>query len=574
MPPLTPLLVLAMAQANPTVGDVAGNLALARRLRAEAAAAGADLLVLPELFLVGYPPEDLVLKPAVCEHARHALEELTRDTADGGPALVVGAPWREGDRLYNAAFLVGSGAVIGRVFKHALPNYGVFDEKRVFQAGPMPGPVRLPLRDGGSVRLGLMVCEDMWVEDVAEALGESGAEILVVPNGSPFEHGKQDRRLQLAVARVTETGLPLVYVNQVGGQDELVFDGGSFALDADRRLVAQARSFVEELTVIRWGRDGEDRLVPIERGPVASPLPDLETIYRAMVLGLHDYVAKNRFPGVVLGMSGGIDSALSAAVAVDALGPDRVHAVMMPSRYTSRDSLDDAADCCARLGIRLDEIAIEPAVDAFHHMLAPVFANRAPDTTEENIQSRIRGVTLMAISNKLGAMVLTTGNKSEMSVGYATLYGDMCGGYSVLKDVYKTTIFALSRWRNEVHPRGMLGPAGLVIPERIITKPPTAELRENQKDEDSLPPYDVLDRILTGLVEEDLSPRELVAQGFSAETVRRVSNLLDLAEYKRRQAPPGVKITAKAFGRDRRYPITNAFRRAGIAELDRLPPAG
>ena len=561
-----------MAQANPTVGDIAGNLALARRLRAEAADLGADLVVLPELFLVGYPPEDLVLKPAVCEHARHALEELTRDTADGGPALVVGAPWRDGGRLYNAAFVLGDGAVVGRVYKHALPNYGVFDEKRVFQPGPMPGPVRLPLRGGGSVRLGLMVCEDMWVEDVAEALGESGAEILVIPNGSPFEHGKQDVRLQLAVARVTETGLPLVYVNQVGGQDELVFDGGSFALDAERRLVAQAPGFVEDLTLLRWGRGADDRLAPLERGPIAPPLPDLEMIYQAMVLGLRDYVDKNRFPGVVLGMSGGIDSALSAAVAVDALGPERVHAVMMPSRYTSRDSLEDAATCSQRLGIRLDEVPIEAAVNAFHHMLAPIFANRAPDTTEENIQSRIRGVTLMAISNKLGAMVLTTGNKSEMSVGYATLYGDMCGGYSVLKDVYKTTVFALSRWRNQTHPRGMAGPPGEVIPDRIITKPPTAELRDNQKDEDSLPPYDILDRILTGLVEDDLSPRELVARGFAADTVRRVSNLLDLAEYKRRQAPPGVKITAKAFGRDRRYPITNAFRRAGIAELERMGP--
>jgi NAD+ synthase len=569
---VTALITIALAQANPTVGDIAGNLSLARRLRAQAAEAGAELVVLPELCLVGYPPEDLVLKPAVCEHARHALGGLTQDTADGGPALIVGAPWRDGGRIYNAAFVLAGGAVAGRVYKHALPNYGVFDEKRVFQPGPMPGPIRLALRAGGAVRLGLLICEDMWVEDVAEALGESGAEILVVPNGSPFEHGKQDERLQLAVARVTETGLPLIYVNQVGGQDELVFDGGSFAIDAGRRLVAQAPCFVEALMLTRWRRDDRDRLQPAERGTIAPPLPDLEAIYRAMVLGLHDYVGKNRFPGVVLGLSGGIDSALSAAVAVDALGADRVHAVMMPSRYTSRDSLEDAAACAERLGIRLDEVPIEPAVEAFHHMLAPVFANRAPDTTEENIQSRIRGVILMAISNKLGSMVLTTGNKSEMSVGYATLYGDMCGGYSVLKDIYKTTAFALARWRNGQLPAGMLGPVGEIIPPRIITKPPTAELRDNQKDQDSLPPYDVLDRILDGLVEQDLSPRELVSKGFAADTVRRVSNLLDLAEYKRRQAPPGVKITRKAFGRDRRYPITNAFRRAGIAELDQASP--
>ena len=476
--------------------------------------------------LVGYPPEDLVLKPALCAYARHALEQLARDTGDGGPAVVMGAPWREPDgALYNAAFLLHGGVITGRVFKHALPNYGVFDEKRVFAAGPIPGPLRLPLKGGGTIRLGVMVCEDMWFEDVAEGLGESGAQILVVPNGSPFEHGKVDQRLQLAIARVTETGLPLLYVNQVGGQDELVFDGASFALDAQRRLVAQAPGFVETLSLTTWRSEDGEVWVPAGPGAIAAPLPELETIYRAMVLGLRDYVDKNRFPGVVLGLSGGIDSALSALVAVDALGPERVHAVMMPSRYTSRDSLDDAADCARRLGIRLDEIAIEPAVAAFGGMLAPVFGNRAPDTTEENLQSRIRGVLLMAISNKLGAMVLTTGNKSEMSVGYATLYGDMCGGYSVLKDVYKTTVFALSRWRNAHRPEGCLAPAGEMIPPRVIDKPPTAELRADQKDEDSLPPYAVLDRILDGLVEQDLSPRELVAQGFEPETVRRVSNL-------------------------------------------------
>ncbi len=568
-------ITIALAQVNPIVGDVEGNLALARRWRAQAADRGANLVVFPELLLVGYPPEDLVLKPALCEHSHHALEQLAADTGDGGPADGVGAPWRERDnRLYNAAFLLHRGAIAGKVFKHELPNYGVFDEKRVFAVGPVPGPVRLPLNGGEAIRLGVMVCEDMWFQDVTEGLGECGAEILVVLNGSPYERGKLDQRLQLAVARSTETGLPLVYVNQVGGQDELVFDGGSFALDAGRRLVVQAPMFVEGLSLTRWRRGADDVWSPVERGAVAEPVTELEAVYRAMVLGLRDYVEKNRFPGVVLGLSGGIDSALSAAVAVDALGAERVHAVMMPSRYTSRESLDDAAEVATLLGIRLDEIGIGPAVDAFHEMLAPVFGNRAPDITEENIQSRIRGVTLMAISNKLGPIVLTTGNKSEMSVGYATLYGDMCGGYSVLKDVYKTSVFELSRWRNEVRPEGCLGPAGLVMPERVITKAPTAELRENQKDEDSLPPYTLLDRILEGLVEQDLSPKELVAQGFPAETVRRVSNLLDLAEYKRRQAPPGVKITRKAFGRDRRYPITNAFRRIGLAALPlvAMPP--
>jgi NAD+ synthase len=572
-------IAIALAQINPVVGDIDGNVALIRRARAEAAGLGADLVLLPELCVVGYPPEDLVLKKALTERAQRAVEALAAETADGGPALIVGSPWRDRDeRPYNAAVLLQGGRVAGRVAKHQLPNYGVFDEKRVFAAGPVPGPLAFVLPDGESVRLGLMVCEDMWTEDVAEGLAESGAEILLVPNGSPFEEGKQDRRLQLALARVAETGLPLVYVNQVGGQDELVFDGASFALGADRRLAAQAPAFVEHVTLTRWERGEDEAWRPVGEPPIAPPLPELEAVYRAMVLGLRDYVDKNRFPGVVLGLSGGIDSALTAAVAVDALGPRRVQAIMMPSRYTSRESLDDAAACARRLGIRLDEVGIEPAVEAFRGMLAPLFGDRPPDIAEENIQSRVRGVILMAVSNKLGPMVLTTGNKSEMSVGYATLYGDMCGGYSVLKDVYKTDVFALSRWRNgPPPPDGFLGPAGEVIPERVIEKPPTAELRPGQKDEDSLPPYDLLDRLLEGLVERDMSPRELVAQGHDPEVVRKVSNLLDLAEYKRRQAPPGVKITAKAFGRDRRYPITNAFRRIGLAELpavERLRPKG
>jgi NAD+ synthase len=423
-------------------------------------------------------------------------------------------------------------------------------------------PFALP--DGGQLRIGGLVCEDMWTEDVAEGLEESGAEILIVPNGSPYEHDKPDVRLNLAVARVTETGLPLIYCNQVGGQDELVFDGASFVLNADRRLAAQATAFEEQLLITRWQRGADERW-SCAAGEIAPPAEGLEAIYQAMCLGLRDYVDKNRFPGVVLGLSGGIDSALSAAVAVDALGPERVHAVMMPSRYTSDASTEDAEALAAALGIRLDAVAIEPAVTAFGAMLGPLFAGLAPDITEENIQARIRGVILMALSNKRGPMVLTTGNKSEMSVGYATLYGDMCGGYSVLKDVYKTTVFALSRWRNQYQPAGARGPAGSVIPARIITKPPSAELRPDQKDQDSLPPYDELDAILQGLVEQDLSARDLVAQGQEPEVVRRVSNLLDLAEYKRRQAPPGVKITRKAFGRDRRYPITNAFRKLGLS---------
>jgi NAD+ synthase len=564
-------LVIALAQVDPHVGDLEGNLALHRAMRAEAAAAGAHLVVFPELSLVGYPPEDLVLKPALARYARAALAELAADTADGGPAIVAGLPWREGDgEPYNAVALLQAGGIAGHRFKHELPNYGVFDEKRVFRAGPVPGPVPLRLPDGSTLRLGLMICEDMWFADVAEGLAESGAELLLVPNGSPFEAGKTEQRLSYAIARVTETGLPLLYVNQVGGQDELVFDGGSFVLDQERRLVAQARAFEPQLLLSRWRRSGESWVPegPTERHP---PPGDLEAIYAAMVLGLRDYVEKNRFPGVVLGLSGGIDSALSAAVAVDALGPARVHCVMLPSRYTAQQSLDDAAAVAAALGVRYDTIPIEPAVGAFAGMLEPLFAGRPADVTEENIQSRIRGVTLMALSNKLGAMVLTTGNKSEMSVGYATLYGDMCGGYSVLKDVWKTTVFALARWRNAHKPRIARGPDGIVVPDSVIVRPPTAELRADQTDQDTLPPYEILDAILQGLVEEDLAPVDLVGRGFPPETVRLVSNLLDLAEYKRRQAPPGVKITRRAFGRDRRYPITNAFRRLGLRPF--RPPA-
>jgi NAD+ synthase len=557
-------LTIAIAQTNPTVGDIPGNVARIHAMRGDAARAGADLVVYSELVVVGYPPEDLVLKQAFQEEARRAVEKLARDTADGGPALIVGAPWVDRGKLYNAMLLLRDGRVATARYKHDLPNYGVFDEKRVFAPGPVPGPMAFPLPVGDQVRIGGMVCEDMWTGDVAEGLEESGAEILIVPNGSPFEHDKQDIRLNLAVARVTETGLPLIYCNQVGGQDELVFDGASFVLNADRRLAAQARAFEEDLLITRWRR-GEDGVWACTEGRVEAGVEGLEAIYQAMCLGLRDYVDKNRFPGVVLGLSGGIDSALSAAVAVDALGPERVHAVMMPSRYTSESSLEDAAAVARALGIRLDRIPIEPAIGAFAAMLEPLFAGRPPDITEENIQARIRGMILMAISNKLGSMVLTTGNKSEMSVGYATLYGDMCGGYSVLKDVYKTTVFALARWRNQHLPARARGPAGTVIPERIIVKPPSAELRANQTDQDSLPPYDELDAILVGLVEEDLSARELVEQGHPPDVVRRVSNLLDVAEYKRRQAPPGVKITRKAFGRDRRYPITNAFRKVGLS---------
>ena len=543
---------IALAQLDMHVGQVDANLARIRRARADAAAMGADLVVTPEFSIGGYPPEDLVRKPAFVDACEAAIEALARDTEDGGPGLVVGGPWRDQGRLYNAAYVLDGGRVLARRAKHELPNYGVFDEKRVFDAGPSPGPVAYR-----GVRIGLMVCEDFWFPAVSETLAESGAELLLSINGSPFEDGKAGRRVALGVSRVVETGLPFVFLAQVGGQDELVFDGASFVLNADRSLAVQMPHFEESITVTDWVRDG-DRLSCVPQ-PVAPEPERLALIYRCMMLGLRDYVDKNRFPGVLLGLSGGIDSALSAAVAADALGPDRVRAVMLPSPYTSQHSLDDAAACARMLGIAYDTVPITPAMQAVGDALAPAFAGHQADITEENIQSRLRGLTLMAMSNKFGSMVLTTGNKSEMSVGYATLYGDMCGGYSVLKDVYKTTVFALCRWRNAHVPPDTRGPAGPVMPDRVISKPPSAELKHDQTDQDTLPPYEDLDAILEGLVEGELSVDALVAKGFDRATILRVWRMLDRAEYKRRQAPPGVKITPRAFGRDRRYPITNGF---------------
>ena len=545
-------LKIALAQINPHEGAITANAERIRRARAEAARLGADLLVTPEFSIAGYPPEDLVRKPAFVAACEEAIADLAAGTADGGPGIVVGGPWRNGELLHNALFLLEGGKVVARRAKHELPNYGVFDDKRVFDAGPVPGPVMFR-----GVRLGLMICEDWWFPTVCETLVETGAELLVAINGSPFEAEKHQARIDLAVHRVVETGLGFVFLNQVGGQDELVFEGASFVMNPDRSVAHIMPMFAEEVRLTEWRRYGE-RFV-CAPGAIAPPLPRLEQVYGAMQLGLRDYVGKNGFPGVVLGLSGGIDSALSAAVAVDALGADRVRCVMMPSPYTSGESLEDAAECARLLGIRYDTIGIGPAMEAFGAMLAPAFGNRPPDITEENIQSRIRGVTLMALSNKFGDMLLTTGNKSEMSTGYATIYGDMAGGYSVLKDVYKTMVFALCRWRNAHVPAGALGPAGPVMPERVITKPPSAELRPNQKDQDSLPPYEVLDAILEGLVEGEKSVDALVAEGHDRAVVLRVWKLLDRAEYKRRQAPPGVKITARAFGRDRRYPITNGF---------------
>ena len=544
---------IALAQLNPVMGDIAGNLEKARAARAQVM--DADVIAFSELFIVGYSPEDLVLKPALQEDARAAVEELAKDTASG-PAILMGTPWVDGGKLYNAVALLDGGKVAGLTFKHDLPNYGVFDEKRVFAAGPLPRPMMVR-----GVALGVPICEDIWVQGATDALAQLGAEILCVPNGSPFEAGKEDVRLKLAASRVHETGLPLLYLNQLGGQDEVVYDGASFVLNADQSIAVALPDWVPAVTITEWTR-GSDRKWTCAPGDGNVVQDRSSQIYNAMVLGLRDYVNKNRFPGVVLGLSGGIDSAISAAVAVDALGADRVRCVMLPSRYTSRESLEDADACARMLGVVYETIPIERAVAALGETLAAPFAGTKADTTEENIQSRIRGTLMMALSNKSGAIVLTTGNKSEMAVGYATLYGDMCGGYNVLKDIYKTEVFRLSHWRNQNSPAGALGPQGRVIPERIIEKPPSAELKPDQTDQDSLPPYNILDGILECLVEKECSFEETVAKGYDPATVKRIEHLLYISEYKRRQAPPGVKISPRNFGRDRRYPITNAFRDA------------
>ncbi|RHW17758.1 NAD+ synthase [Sphingomonas gilva] len=551
---MTDTLTIALAQVSQKMGDLDANAAAMLDWRAKAG--GADLVVFPELQLIGYPPEDLVLKPVLAERSEAALAKLAGATGDGGPAMLVGAVIRREGLLYNAVALLDGGEIAAIRCKHELPNYGTFDEKRVFAPGPLPEPIEFR-----GVRLGVPICEDIWFPMVAAHLDKLGAELLIVPNGSPYEIDKDDvRSTRVARARVAETGLPLIYLNRVGGQDELVFDGASFVLAGDGTLVRQLPDWEEVLVTTRWSRG--DAGWTCEPGPIAALEPHPSDVYHAMMVALRDYVDGNRFPGVVLGLSGGIDSAICAAIAADALGPDRVWCVMLPSRFTSQESLEDAAECARMIGCKLDTIPIVPAVEAFDAMLSGTFADTEVDITEENIQSRIRGVTLMALSNKFGHMLLTTGNKSEMSVGYATIYGDMAGGYNPLKDAYKTTVFAISRWRNERRPRFGLGPDGPVMPERIVTKPPSAELRPDQKDSDSLPPYDVLDPILHGLVEEELSVGDVAARGFDHDTVARIERLLYVAEYKRRQAPPGVKLGTRNFGRDRRYPITNAFRTA------------
>jgi NAD+ synthase len=563
-------LAIAVAQLNPIVGDVAGNLERARAARAQAAGDGADIVAFSELFIAGYPPEDLVLKPAFQSACRAAIETLARDTADGGPAILIGTPWVEDKKLHNGYALLAGGRIETIRFKVNLPNYGVFDEKRVFAPGPVPGPVSFR-----GVRLGLPICEDTWTdwgdyENVVETLAETGAELLIVPNGSPYWHDKAEARLNVAVARVTESGLPLLYINQVGGQDELVFDGASFALNADRSIAFQLPAFREAVVTTHWSRTaGAWRGA---QGPIAAAQEPDQADYTACMLGLRDYVDKNRFRGVVLGLSGGIDSALCAALATDALGAEHVRCVMLPFRFTSQRSLDDAASIARALGVRYDIVPIESAVHGLEAALTGVFAGAPRDVTEENLQARARGVILMAISNKFGLMVVTTGNKSEMSVGYATLYGDMNGGFNPIKDLYKTEVFRLAHLRNRWKPDDALGPHGPVIPENVMARAPSAELREEQTDQDTLPPYDLLDQILERLVEREEPLAAIVAAGFDREMVMKVERMLTLAEYKRRQAAPGVKVTLKNFGRDRRYPIVNRFRDPG-AEFPASGPA-
>ena len=549
-------LSITLAQLNQSVGDIAGNARAMLAARERARAAGADLIVFPEMQLIGYPPEDLVLKPALIERAAQELEGMAGVTADGGPAMLVGSVFVVDGNLHNGVALLDQGKVAAIRLKHELPNYGTFDEMRLFQPGPLPEPVVFR-----GVMIGLPICEDIWHPDVCRHLADFGAELFICINGSPYEIDKDTLRIDgVAKRRAVDTGLPLAYLNRVGGQDELVFDGASFVINGDGSLAVQMTDWEEQEVTTRWTRTAQGWRC--DQGEIAPLADHPEDIYCAMVLALRDYVDRNRFPGVVLGLSGGIDSAICAAIAADALGPERVWCVMLPSRFTSQLSLDLATECARMIGCRYDTIPINPAVMAFDEMLAGSFADQEYDITEENVQSRIRGVTLMALSNKFGPMLLTTGNKSEMSVGYATIYGDMAGGYNPLKDAYKMTVFAISEWRNRHRPRIGLGPDGPVMPAGIITRPPSAELRPDQKDEDSLPPYKVLDGILLGLVEHEKSVDQLVAEGFERDTVVRIERLLNIAEYKRRQAPPGVKLGTRNFGRDRRYPITHAFRSA------------
>jgi len=550
---VTDRLRIALAQLNPKVGDLKGNLALGRQALADAVEARADILMFPELFLTGYFPEDLFFKRQFVDDAIAAARELIAATANTSVSLILPTVWRDEEGLRNAIVLGENGRVTARRFKRELPNDDVFYERRYFVPGDLAEPVTIK-----GVSIGIPICEDIWHAEVCEHLVDNGARLLLCPNGSPYWRNKQDTRKELVLARVNEDNVPMLYLNQVGGQDELVYDGASFAIEPGGRLVLQGKSFETDFIVSDWAHT--DNGWRCEQGEVVPLVSSDEAPWRACILGLRDYVHKNGFKQVVLGLSGGIDSAVVAAMAVDAFGSENVHCLMLPYRYTSEESLRDAKDCAERLGVRYDIVSIGAPVDDALAELAPVFGNQPQDLTEENIQSRMRGLMLMAVSNKFGSMLLTTGNKSEMSVGYATIYGDMNGGFNPLKDMLKMQVYRLAHWRNQHLPGDVLGMAGEIIPQAIIDKAPSAELRPNQTDQDSLPPYPVLDAILEGFVEEELSVKELVARGFDLATVKRIEKLLYIAEYKRRQSAPGVKLTAKALGLGRKYPITNGYR--------------
>jgi len=543
---------LTLAQLNPVVGDIGENAARVRAAWDQARAAGADMLALPEMFITGYQTQDLVLKPAFHRAAMDAVEALTRDCADG-PAIGIGGPYAQDGRLYNAYYVLQGGQIRARVLKQHLPNEDVFDEHRLFTAGPPQGPYSI-----GPMRIGSPVCEDAWHADVAETLAETGAEMLLVPNGSPYARGKMEIRQNLMVARVIETDLPLVYLNMVGGQDDQVFDGGSFVLNPGGALAVQLPMFDEAVVHVDFTHTPDGWMAA--QGMRASVPAALELDYRAMVLGLRDYMAKAGFRTAILGLSGGIDSAIVAVIAADAIGADNLRCVMLPSEYTSQASLDDARGVVDALGCAYDTVPISGPRAAVTAALSPLFEGHSPDLTEENIQSRLRGLLLMAMSNKFGNMLLTTGNKSEVAVGYATIYGDMAGGYNPIKDMYKTRVFEACRWRNANHRDWMMGPSGAVIPPSIIDKPPSAELRPDQKDEDSLPPYEVLDGILQMLVDEDASIADCVAAGYDRDTVKRIEHLVYISEYKRFQSAPGTRLSLGAFWLDRRYPIVNRWR--------------
>ncbi|MEX0303517.1 MAG: NAD+ synthase [Leisingera sp.] len=543
---------VTLAQLNPTVGDLAGNAAKAKAAWEEGRKAGADLVALPEMFITGYNTQDLVMKPAFHKAAIAEVEKLAADCAEG-PALAIGSPWVEGGRLYNAYLILKGGKIASRSLKHHLPNETVFDEVRIFDAGPLGGPYAV-----GNTRIGSPICEDGWHEDVAETLAETGAEFLLIPNGSPYFRNKMEVRFNHMVARSVETHLPVIDLNMVGGQDDQVFDGGSFVLNPGGALALQMPVFDEAYAHLDLERTDEGwHAVEGEK----AHLPDeWEQDYRVMVESLRDYLGKSGFKKVLLGLSGGVDSAIVAAIAVDAIGAENVRCVMLPSEYTSEESLEDAEAVAKALGVHYDYVPISEGRQAITNTLAPLFAGRDADLTEENIQSRLRGLLLMAMSNKFGEMLLTTGNKSEVAVGYATIYGDMNGGYNPIKDLYKTRVFETCRWRNANHRPWMKGPEGEVIRPNVIDKPPSAELREDQKDSDSLPDYPELDAILEILVDQDGSITDCIEAGFDRDVAKRVEHLVYISEYKRFQSAPGARLTSRAFWLDRRYPIVNRWR--------------